>query len=251
MIREKKIVDSIDSPETTLKHRELILNKPFLKLLYTDWYNQFKQYVNYKDGDIILEIGSGGGFLKDIFPEVITSDILELPVCDKCFPAENIPYDDDSVKAIFMLNVLHHIPDTPKFFEEAERVLKKGGILYMIEPSNTLISRFFNQKIHYEPFDPKAKEWTFPSNGPLSSANGALPWIIFKRDIAKFETMFPQLKLKEIKLHTPIRYILSGGLSFKTPFGARSFKPITFIEKIFTPLYPLTALFQTIIVEKK
>ncbi len=43
------------------------------------------------------------------------------------------------------------------------------------------------------PFDPGATDWTFPASGPLSRANGALPWIIFRRDCRSFEDRFPRL----------------------------------------------------------
>ncbi|MBK8443443.1 MAG: hypothetical protein IPL35_08515 [Sphingobacteriales bacterium] len=56
----------------------------------------------------------------------------------------------------------------------------------MSEPANTAWGRFFYQNFHHEPFQPEAASWEIPSTGPLSGANGALPWIIFKRDIDLF-----------------------------------------------------------------
>ena len=35
----------------------------------------------------ILELGSGGGFLKEMYPAIITSDVLQLPSVDKVFSA--------------------------------------------------------------------------------------------------------------------------------------------------------------------
>jgi hypothetical protein len=40
--------------------------------------------------------------------------------------------------------------------------------------------------------NPDAADWSFPAVGPLSGANGALPWILFERDRARFEREFPQ-----------------------------------------------------------
>ncbi|MBV6461566.1 MAG: hypothetical protein HJHJAOHD_01696 [Flavobacteriales bacterium] len=242
----KKTNKDLDAPETTLKHREIILGKTFLKKLYTEWYSNFKNDLSGIPEGVILEIGSGGGFLKEVVPQVTTSDILPLSTCDMCMSADKIGFPNDSVSAIFMLNVLHHIPNVELFFLEAQRVLKSNGIIYMIEPANTWFSRMIYTTIHHEPFNPKAKDWHFATTGPLSGANGAIPWLVFKRDIKKFEHLFPLLKLILFKPHTPFRYLLSGGLSFFSLFPGFMFGPVTSFEKLFTPLFPKLGMFQTI-----
>ena len=94
MFKKYSIPYSLDDPKTTLAHRDIILNKPFLKRLYQDWYDVFIKESRSVGKGIYLEIGSGGGFLKDVFPEVVTSDILDLPVVDKVFSAEELPYKE-------------------------------------------------------------------------------------------------------------------------------------------------------------
>jgi SAM-dependent methyltransferase len=243
----------LDLPETSLQHREIVLSKPFLKKIHQDWYEDFKNYsiaANNIDGKII-EIGAGGGFLKDVYPDVITSDIMPLSVCDMQFSATEMPFDKDSLKAIFMLNVLHHIPNNEAFFSEANRTLKSGGFIYLIEPATTWFSKIIYKNFHHEPFDETIQNWKFASKGPLSDANGALPYIIFKRDIKKFNSLFPELEVIQFKYHTPFKYLLSGGLSKPAfvPFFMFSF--VNFVEKLFSPIFPKIALFQTIIVRKK
>jgi len=71
---------------------------------------------------------------------------------------------------------------------------------------------------------PKVKGWGFPAKGPLSSANGALPWIIFFRDRARFERKFPDLEIVNINIHSPLRYWLAGGLK-KWTLLPRAFYP--------------------------
>lgn len=245
-------VSHLDLPETTLEHRNIILNKPFLKRIYIDWYTDFKEFSEQQtvQGKIV-EIGSGGGFLKDVYPEVITSDIMPLSVCDMQFSAETIPFENNSLKSIFMLNVLHHIPDNEQFFSEAQRTLKKDGFIYMIEPATTWFSKFIYKNFHHEPFDEKAKDWKFVSKGPLSDANGAIPWIIFKRDYQKFRQLFPNLELEVFQYHTPFKYLLSGGLSRPNLIPYFLFGVLSFIEKILSPFNSKIALFQTIIIRKK
>ena len=147
---------------------------------------------------ILVELGSGGGFFKEFVPKLICSDILDLPGNDMCFSALNMPFEDNSVSAIFMIDTFHHIPDSEKLLEEASRVLKKGGKIMMIEPANSCWGRFIYKNFHHEPFDP-AGDWSFPLSGPMSGANGALPWIVFERDQKRFRNDFSGFEMSKIK----------------------------------------------------
>ena len=250
MFKYEKKYD-LDDPRTTLYHKEIIKNKLFLKKLYISWYQQQIAYAGKNNfGKKNLEIGSGGGFLKEVFPDVITSDILELG-CDMTFPGEKMPFENNSLNSVMMLNVLHHIPDTEGFLKEAFRVLTSGGRIIMIEPANTPFSRFIYKNFHHEPFLPEAKEWKVDPGNPLSNSNQALPWIVFERDVKIFNEKFPELKVTEIKYHTPFAYLISGGVSFKALVPSWSFGIIRGIEKLLSPFSKYIGMFVTIVVEKK
>jgi len=85
----------------------------------------------------------------------------------------------------------------------------------MIEPWVSTWSRPIYRHLHHEPFDPSAREWTFPDAGPLSGANGALPWIVFQRDRHEFESEFPDLEIQAVRPVMPFRYLVSGGVSMR------------------------------------
>ena len=114
-----------------------------------------------------------------------------------------------------MTNVLHHLPDPRQFFSDALSCVGAGGVIAMIEPWVTPWSRLVYSYVHHEPFEPEAAEWTFPSAGPLSGANGALPWILFQRDRALFEREFPLWSIELIEPMMPFRYLVSGGVSLR------------------------------------
>lgn len=249
-LKEKKAED-LDAPSTTLQHREIILRKKFLKKLYVDWYTSMLKETEGLPKGKIVEIGSGGGFLKELNSKIITSDILPFPHCDLTFSGEKMPFSDNELSAILMIDVLHHIPDCRSFFREAQRVLKPGGKIVMIEPANTPFSKFIFQKFHHENFDPDTNTWSFPTSGPLSGANGALPWIIFTRDYGTFKSEFPSFSREKIKLHTPFAYLISGGLTFKSPLAGWMFRPFRWLEAMLNPFNKYLAMFQTIIVVKK
>jgi SAM-dependent methyltransferase len=246
---ETRDVEDLDDPATTGLHAEVIQRKPFLRKLYIDFYKRFKCAVPDFENKVFVELGSGGGFIKKVMPNVVTSDILELPNVDKVFSATDMPFKDESIDAFFMINVLHHVTEPREFFKEALRCLKAGGRIIMIEPANTLWSRFIYKNFHHELFDTQAK-WNLPDGGPLSQGNGALPWIIFSRDRKIFEEEFPTLWITNIRNHTPLRYLLSGGFTLRQLVPSFTYPAIKAIEYVLYPLNNLLGMFQIIELKK-
>ena len=249
MFKKYKIDFDLDDPNASLAHRDIILKKPFLKKLYNDWYLIFiiksKEIKNGK----YLEIGSGGGFLKDVFAEVITSDILTLPNVDLIFSAEEIPFKENELASIVMLNVFHHIPKPHLFLKEAQRTLIKGGKIIMTEPANSALARFIYKRFHHEPFDEKGQR-EIKAGNPLSNSNQALPYIYFERDLDLFKKDFPSLKINSINYHSPFSYIISGGVSRSAMLPFFMYNFVKGIEWLFSPFFKQIGLFCTIEIEK-
>ena len=155
-----------------------------------------------------------------------------------------------------MTNVLHHIPQPQVFFDEIQRCLVAGGALAMIEPWVSPWSRWVYQRLHHEPFDPEMPCgetphcWEFPSSGPLSGANGALPWIVFQRDRAKFASLFPGLHINRVSPCMPFSYLLSGGVSMRSLAPGWSFPLVRCFERMFQPWIDQSAMFACIVVQK-
>jgi SAM-dependent methyltransferase len=236
----------IDSPETTNLRRQIIRGKPFLRRLYEDWYKCMVAWLPSIPGRV-LEIGSGAGFLAEYVPELLTSDVFYLPGLSFVMDARRIPLASRSLRAIMMTNVLHHIPDVRGFFAEAARCVRGGGAIIMIEPWNTPWSAWIYSYLHHEPFSPEAKEWEFPPSGPLSGANGALPWILFERDRERFAAEFPSWSLESVIPQMPFRYLLSGGVSY------RSFVPdvcYAVVRSLENRLGPSGAMFAGIVLRR-
>lgn len=236
--------------EISLFQKKTIKQKTYLKNLYKDFYKEFDSSLKHlNEKSKIVEIGSGGGFIKKIMPNVITSDFLKLDDLDMKFSAMKMPFGKNKIDAFIMLDVMHHISDSKIFFEEINRCLKKGGMVIMIEPANTFLSRFIYTNFHHEDFDPKSS-WSFKSTSPLLSANQALPWIIFFRDRKKFLKLFPNLEIMEIKTHTPVRYLISGGFSLPQLLPSFTYPAVTLFEKLISPLNPWLGMFYTIKIKK-
>ena len=204
-----------DDPQTTLLRRRIINDKPFLRRIYAEWYQHLCVRLPIDAGKV-LEIGSGAGFLAEFVPGLITSEVFPLEGVELVEDATALSFADGSLDAIVMTDVLHHIPQVERFFAEAARTLRVGGRLLMLEPWHTAWSRFIYQRFHPEPFRPNAPDWSLPPGGPLSSANGALPWIVFDRDRLRFEAEFPQLRIASITPLMPTAYLASGGVSMRS-----------------------------------
>jgi len=250
VFKKYKIPYELDDPRATLAHRDIILNKPFLKRLYQDWYALFIQAFKRNNRGKCLEIGSGGGFLKNEFPEVITSDILPLDGVDMVFSAEEMPFKNEELSAIVMLNVFHHIPKPWQFLKEAERTLQSGGKVLMIEPANTALARFIYKRFHHEPFNESGEREIAPGN-PLSNSNQALPYIYFIRDKEWFINEYKNLQINKISYHTPFLYVLSGGVSRSAMLPSFLYGFAKCLEFLFRPINKYIALFCTVELEKR
>jgi len=239
----------LDDPATTIARKALIRRKRFLCQLYRSFYREMAARLQGLPDGPIIELGAGAGFLKEILPTVYSSDLFVVPGLDVVLSAQRLPFQDGSVGGLLMLNVFHHLPQPVRFLREAERCLIKGGRVVMIEPYNTPFARWVYQRFHHECFDPQAG-WEHGGQGPLSGANGALPWILFARDVQEYQRQFPRLPLRTVHLHTPFAYPLSGGLSFRSFLPGNCFDAVRRLERWLSPLRRHLAMFATICLER-
>lgn len=241
----------IDSPEATIAHSCIIREKSFLKKIYKKWYSSIYNSLPLNISGPVIEIGSGGGFINEIIPGLLSSEIFRIPGIDIVLDGAKLPFKNASLRGIVMVDVFHHIPCVKHFLSEATRCVMAGGVIVMIEPWNTYWSRLVYKYLHHEPFDPGAKEWEFPKGGTLSHANSALPWIVFKRDREKCKQEFPEWKIHEIELHSPFCYILSGGVSFTSSMPGCLFKMCQRIEDSLKPWMHSWAMFAKVVLMRK
>jgi len=116
-----------------------------------------KKYVI--DGDRILEAGCGNGawieFLREWGCRSVGMDnniaildegrgrvpLIQGDILNKCFA-------DETFDACISLGVIEHFPDGPQPpLEEAKRVLKPGGYLFVSTPCNNWVRKWFNHPL--------------------------------------------------------------------------------------------------------
>jgi len=188
--------------------------------------------------------------LSECVSRIVTSDVLPIRGLDLACDAGRLPVREDSLRGIVMTNVFHHLPDVRAFLGDAGRAVRRGGVIVMLEPWNTAWSRFVYQRLHHEPFDPDARDWSIAGGGPLSAANGALPWILFSRDRSEFEREFPAWQLTSISVTMPFRYLLSGGVSLRSLAPAWTFGLWRGVEHALEPWMDHLGLFARIVLTR-
>lgn len=239
----------IDAPESAAMRERIIREKPFLRRIYEEWYGLITGAIPDGEGKV-LELGSAGGFLREHIRDLVTSDILDVPAVDLMVDARRLPFGRGELRGIAMTNVLHHLSDVRRFFRESGRCVRPGGVIAMVEPWRSVWSSFVYRTLHHEPFDPDAGDWNIPPSGPLSGANGALPWMIFRRDSDQFMREFPCWELETIQPMMPFRYLLSGGVSMRSLMPSTTFSFWRGLERGLAPLSGALAMFAFIVLRR-
>lgn len=246
-------LDRVDDDAVVECHRRIIKSKPLLYRNYLKWYREclpaFRE-TGHLSGPMI-EIGSGAGFLDEVIPGIIRTDIAASPFTDRVVDAMRMDFADESVRAFFLIGVLHHLPEPGRFIAEAERCLMLGGRLVMVEPNNSWLERVLCRFLdHYEYLDPAAVEWKNKDANRLSHANLALPWIMCIRDRERFDREFRHLKFKSIHYHTFIAYMVTGGMSFRSFLPGFAWPLVAFVEWLAAPFMKHLGTVMTIDLEK-
>jgi SAM-dependent methyltransferase len=240
----------LDDPKTTELRLRIIQGKPFLRRIYDDWYRMIRARIPAGEG-LVLELGSGAGYFRQFVPGVIQSEVFLCRNAHIVADARRLPFPDGRLKAIVMTDVFHHIPNVEKFLREAVRCLRPGGRIIMVEPWVSPWSKLIYTRLHHEPFLPDAPEWEIPDSGPLSGANGALPWIVFVRDRERLLRAFPEVLIEEIHPMMPFRYLVSGGVSMRSLMPGILYGAWVGLEALLSPWSHSLGMFTLIDVQRK
>lgn len=143
-----------------------ILDKHFYPSYRDNWDDElFRERLlskNLSSCDV-LDMGAGAGIVsqmnfKGIAARVCGIDPDERVLNNLCLDeglvayGHDVPYPDQSFDLIFSDNVLEHLPEPEKVFEEISRLLRPGGIFLAKTPNKwhymPLIARFTPHRFH-------------------------------------------------------------------------------------------------------
>jgi len=208
----------------TLRNRARLGANKNLLFWYSELYrDQFRDFPNPQTLSI-LEVGSGTSPLKQFLSNVITSDVLDLDYLDLVFDCHEIEkldaIKDNSLDVITLTNVLHHLKSPIGFLNSAASKLKSGGKVIATEPFFSMLSTLIFKYLHHEPVDFRISEPELSDvQGPLVSANIALPWLIFFRRRNWLQRLNENFDVATISTRpfSALSYMATGGISRKLP----------------------------------
>ena len=208
----------------TLRNRARLSANRNLVFWYRELYcDQFKDFPD-PAALSILEIGSGTSPLKQFLSNVVTSDVLNLEYLDLVFDCHEIgkldAIKDDSLDVITLTNVLHHLRSPIAFLNAAAAKLKSGGKVVATEPFFSLLSTPIFKHLHHEAVDFRVPEPELSHvQGPLASANIALPWLIFFRKREWLQRLNGNFDVATLSTRpfSALSYMTTGGISHRLP----------------------------------
>src|SRR5262249_40564392 len=155
-------------------------------------------------------------------------------VCDGCA----LPFASKSVGALILLDVLHHVPRPLQFMKEAERVLKPGGRLVMIEPWITPFSYVLYRYFHHEDCSLSINiELPFGSGKEAYSGNAAIPF----KTLRYLEKGNKGLRPLMMKRFIGFPYLATLGFQRVNSVPSGILRFARFVERFSRPLTPLAA----------
>ncbi len=201
--------------------QERIANDQYLTALYERAYGALASVVGVAHPDHTVEIGSGLGLASLSGHRWLHSDVTASPALAVQSTAEQLPFQDCSLDALILKDSWHHIPDIEGFLAEAHRALRIGGTIAVFDPYWGVVARCVYRFLHQERWDARTPSWSFASTSPWDS-NQALTYMMLRRDLQRFNEVWgSRFTLTERSRHIGPSFLLSGGVSRRTPISGR------------------------------
>ena len=225
--------------------------KPILRAIYGDLYQKIENVALAGD---TLEIGGGIGNLHIRAGRLIKTDIQHSIGVDVVADAQQLPFDNEVFSNIVLFDVLHHLQCPLLFFAEAQRVLKPGGRVIMVEPGITPVSKLLYKMGHEEPVE---MGWCMndPCNVDVNKnpydSNQAIPTILFKRDPQLFLATVQGFNINSSDWLSLFAYPLSGGFKSWSLIPYSWVQTVLKIEKVLLPFLGGVMAFRLMVVLEK
>lgn len=239
------------------EHRRVWERKPALRRIYKEEF--FSRLLSFcQRGHVSLEVGAGPGFLKEMLPDLISTDVIQCPWLDAVVDAQRLPFKTASVTNLLGLDVLHHFETPVTFLTEAKRILTPGGRLILVEPWVTPFSYVIYRYLHQEDCDLSARplEGEAIRSESVKKAfdgNQAIPYLLFgPRTLAKTLEFVPGFKPLAVEPFCLFAYLLSFGFKRVNLLPEALYKMIAGFERRTLPLWrSLAALRVLLVLERR
>jgi SAM-dependent methyltransferase len=162
---------------------------------------------------------------------------------------------NESLDVITLTNVLHHLTNPIAFLNRAASKLKSGGKVIATEPFFSALSTPVFRYLHHEPVDLRISEPGLNEvQGPLTSANIGLPWLIFFRNREWLQRLNGSFDLARLTVRpfSAFSYMATGGISHRLPIPHCLYRRLFLADLAISRCFPaFCAAFFTVILTRR
>lgn len=237
------------------KNLESWNKKPLLQEIYRGFYNLILNSIRTDIKGATVELGSGIGNFKSVYPEAIATDIFPNPWIDQVESAYKLSFQNESVANLILFDVFHHLAYPGSALSEARRVLVSGGRVIIFEPFVSILGLIVYGMLHHEPIGLFKKiDWFVegqknPDEKYYAAQGNASR--IFNFQFNMFSKYLTDWNIIKIQKMSALSYILSGGFSKPALYPKKLLPWIKRIEKILGLFPSIFATRILIVLEKK
>lgn len=232
-------------------------NLSFLLQKRYEWVNRYLNPTSDKGVELGCGIGIGKDFIKaESFLQTDFSNSEWLDV--KNVDAMHTPFLDAEFDFILLFNTLHHLAQPVRFFDEAFRILKPGGLLFIRDVKCSFAMRAILRLMRVEGYsfdvDVYDKNAILSDPENLWEANNAIANLFFE-DKQLFHRHIPQFKILHEHIDECLLFFNSGGVTNKTisiPLPLWGLQLLHAIDNMLTSLLPgVFAIQRSLVLQKR
>jgi SAM-dependent methyltransferase len=167
------------------------------------------------------------------------------------------PFADGQFDFVLAQNAIHHFAQPIRFFDEAARILKPGGLLLVQDVRCSLAARVVARLTRVEGYsfdvDVFDRDAVLSDPANLWEANNAIPDLLFD-DADRFHAEVPQFELLANTPNECLVFLNSGGVTHKTvsiPLPRFALRTLAAIDRLLTRVAPATFALQRSVVLRK
>lgn len=221
------------------KKLEVWSRKPLLRKIYHKFYRQVAGFVYHGGKDVVVELGSGIGNIKEVIPGCLRTDLFANPRIDRVENAYSLSFANESVSTIILFDVFHHLRYPGTALKELLRVLEPKGRIIIFDPFISVSGFFIYGFFHHEPIGYARRiEWLAPEgwdyqNDGYYAAQGNATRIFAAK---KYAPLLHDWKIIECKKMAAFSYGASGGYSGKQLYPEKLYSAMTMLDMILDKL---------------